>query len=113
MGGGRCPHARDIITGYEPETKQLSAVWVFPDDNPPLEFNRSRSVPKRMIAFFFAKSDHVAIIPVENRKAVTPDWYINHARHGANGFPERVSVTVYSMTMQGGEGVGGVFETLE
>ena len=48
--GGRSPHVWDIVTGdgtwiyqYDPETRQQSAVWVFPDENPPVEFKRNRS----------------------------------------------------------------------
>ena len=33
---------------------------------------------KIMIACFFAKFGHVATIPLEDRKTVTADWYINH-----------------------------------
>ena len=31
-----------------------------------------------MIACFFAKFSHVATIPLEDRKTVTADWYVNH-----------------------------------
>ena len=31
-----------------------------------------------MIACFFEKFGHVATIPLEDRKTVTADWYINH-----------------------------------
>ena len=49
---------------YNPETKQKSAVWVFPDENPPLKFKRNRSASKQMVACFFAKFGHVATIPL-------------------------------------------------
>ena len=75
--GGRSPRVWDIVTGdetwvyqYDPETKQQSAVWVFPDENPPVKFKRSRSACKQMIACFFAKFGHVATIPLEDRKTV-------------------------------------------
>ena len=42
---GRSPRVWDIVTGdetwvyqYDPETNQHSAVWVFPDKNPPVKF---------------------------------------------------------------------------
>ena len=80
---GTSPRVWDIITGnetwvyqYDPETKQQSAVWVFPDKNPPVKRNRSTS--KQMIACFFAKFGHVATIPLEDRKTVSADWYVNH-----------------------------------
>ena len=83
--GGRSPRAWDIKTGdetwvyhYDPKTKQQSAVWVFPDENPPVKFKTKRSASKQMIACFFAKFGNVAIILLEDRKTVTADWYANH-----------------------------------
>ena len=83
--GGRSPRVWDIVTGdetwvyqYDPDTKLQSAVWVFPDENPPVKFKRNRSASKQMIACFFAKFGHLATIPLEDRKTVTADWYVNH-----------------------------------
>ena len=83
--GGRSPRVGDIVTGdktwvcqYDPETKQQSAVWVFPDENPPVKFKRNRSASKQMIACFFATIGHVATIQLEDRKTATADWYVNH-----------------------------------
>ena len=83
--GGRSPRFWVIITGdetwiyqYDLETKQQSAVWVFPDENRSVKFKRNRSASKEMIACFFAKFGHVATIPLEDRKTVTTDWYVNH-----------------------------------
>ena len=72
---GRSPRVWNIVTGdqYDPETKQQSAVWVFPDKNPPVKFKRNRSASKQMIACFFAKFGHVATIPLEGRKTVMAD----------------------------------------
>ena len=46
--GGRSPRVWDIVTGdeiwvyqYDPETKQQSAVWIFPEENQPLKFKRN------------------------------------------------------------------------
>ena len=82
--GGRSPRVWVIVTGdktwvyqYDPETKQQSAVWVFPDDNPLVKFKRNRSASKQVMCFF-AKFGLVATIPLEDRKAVTADWYVNH-----------------------------------
>ena len=78
--GGRSPSVWDIVTGdatrvyqYDPETKQQSAVWVFPDENPPVKLNRNKSASKQMIACVFANFDHVATIPLEDRKTITAD----------------------------------------
>ena len=83
--GGRSPHVWVIVTGdetcvyqYEPETKEQSEVWIFPDENPPMKFKRNRNASKQMIARFFAKFGHVATIPLEDKKTITADWYVNH-----------------------------------
>lgn len=72
----------EIVTGdetwvyrYDPLTKQQSAVWLFPGEDPPVKFKRARSVGKKMVAVFFAKSGHVATIPLEEQHTVTADWY--------------------------------------
>ena len=82
---GRSPRVWDILTEdatcvyqYDPETKQQSAVWVFPDENPPVKLNRNKNASKQMIPCFFAKFGHVATIPLEDRKTITADWYVNH-----------------------------------
>ena len=61
--GGRTSRVWDIVTGdetwmsqYDPETKQQSAVWVFPGEVPPVKFRLSKSVEKQMMACFFSKS---------------------------------------------------------
>ena len=54
------------------------SVWASPDENPPVKFNRNKSASKQMIACFFANFGHVATIPLEDRKTVTADWYVNH-----------------------------------
>ena len=48
--GERSPGVLDIVTRdanwvyqYDPETKQQSVVWVFPNENPPVKFKRNRS----------------------------------------------------------------------
>ena len=73
--GGRSPRVWNIATGdktwvyqYDPETRQQSAVWVIPDENSPVKIKRNRSVSKQMMACFFAKFGHVAIIPLEDKK---------------------------------------------
>ena len=78
--GGRSPRVWDIVTGdetwvynYDPETKQQSAVWVFPHENPPVKCKRNRSACKQMIVHFFEKFGHIATIPLEERKTVMAD----------------------------------------
>ena len=43
-----------------------------------MKFKRDRSAFKQIIVCFFAKFGHVATIPLEDRKTVTADWYVNH-----------------------------------
>ena len=85
--GGRSPCIIiwDIASGdetwvyeYDPETKQQSAGWVFPDENSPVKLKKNRSASKQMIACFFAKFGLVATILLEERKTVMADWYVNH-----------------------------------
>ena len=78
--GGRSPSVWDVVPGdatwvyqYYPETKQQLAVWVFPDENPPVKLNRNKSASKQMIACVFANFGHVATILLEDRKAITAD----------------------------------------
>ena len=78
--GGRSPSIWYIVTGnetwvyqYDPEMKQQSAVWVFPDENPTVKLNRNKSASKQMTACFFANFGHVATIPLEDRKTITAD----------------------------------------
>ena len=61
------------VAGY-----QQSAVWVFSDENPPVKFKINRSVSKQMIVSFCAKFGQVATMPLEDRKTITADWYVNH-----------------------------------
>ena len=63
------------IHDYDAETKQQSAVWLFPDEAPPLKVKRARSVGKRMVAVFFRKSGLVAVVPLKERRTVNASWY--------------------------------------
>ena len=82
--GGRSERAWEIVSGnetfvyqYDFKTKQQSAVWLFPGGSPPVAFKRSRSTLKRIIAVFFAKSVYVASVPLQERKTVNTECYIN------------------------------------
>ena len=54
----------DVNYAYEPESKQ-STVWVFQDEPNPTKADRARSSSKQMIACFFGKTRHVAIVVLE------------------------------------------------
>ena len=58
--------------------KQQSVVWAFPGKTPPVKFKRNISASNQMIACYCAKFGHVATIPLEDRKMITADWYVNH-----------------------------------
>ena len=80
---GRSTATWDIITGdetwvyqFDPETKLQSPVWLFPRDPPPEKFRRSRSTGKKMVALFVTKTGPIATIPLEDRRTVTADWYV-------------------------------------
>ena len=62
---------------FDPETKAQSSVWLFPGDTPPLKFKRSRSTSKQMVASYIAKTGYITTIPLEERRAVTADWYVH------------------------------------
>ena len=62
------------------EPSQQSSVSLFSGESPPVKFKRSRSTPKEMIAVFFAKSDHVASLPFQERKRVNADGTSTFAR---------------------------------
>ncbi len=74
----------EILTGdetwiyqYDPETKVQSSIWIFPMDEPPVKFRRSRSTGKVMVASFFRRGGHVATVELQDRRTVNADWYIS------------------------------------
>ena len=74
---GRSKQLNTLITGdetwiyqYDPETKQQSSVWIFPDDNTPQKLRRARSGNKQMVASFIFNKGHVATIPLTEQKTV-------------------------------------------
>ena len=69
---GASKHVYDIVTGdeswiyvYEAESKQQSTVWVFQDEPNPTKVARVRSTSKQMVACFYGKTGHVAIVPID------------------------------------------------
>ena len=113
--GGRSPRVWNIVTGdetwvyqFDPKTKEQSAAWVFPDENPPVKFKRNRRASKQMIACFFAKT--ATLSPYRLRKerrlrltGMSTTVCLKSSRHGVNGVPERVSVVYCNiMTMSVG-----------
>ena len=73
-------HVYDIVTddetwmyAYEPESKQQSTIWVVQDKPNPTKVARVGSTRKQMIACFFEKTGHVAIVPLEQHITVNSD----------------------------------------
>ena len=110
--GGRSPHLWDIVTGdetwvfqYDPETKQQSAVGVYPNENPPVRFKRNRSASKQMIACFFANSATLPPYCLRTQKrlqltGMSTTVCLKSSWYSVNGVLERVSVAYCSiMTM--------------
>ena len=59
---GRSPRVWNIVTGdetwvyqYDPETKQQSAVWVFPDEKPPVKFKTKQKCFQTNDSVFLCK----------------------------------------------------------
>ena len=63
------------IYAYEPESRQQSTVWVLQDEPNPSKVARALSTSKQMIACFFRKIGHVAIVLLEKCRAVNSEWY--------------------------------------
>lgn len=79
---GRSRNLPKVVTGdetwiyqHDPETKQQSTVWLFPGEDPPVKFKRTRSVGKQMVASFFSMEGHVATVPLVERRTVNAEWY--------------------------------------
>ena len=64
---------------FEPETKQQSAVWLFPGDELPIKSRRCRSANKKMVCTFFGKNGHFSTSVLEDRRTVNAAWYTNVA----------------------------------
>ena len=66
-----------IIRQYEPHNKQQAAVWCFADEEPPSEVKRSEWVKQQMLTVFVTNQGCLAVVPLENKKTVTSEWYCN------------------------------------
>ena len=80
-----------------------------------MKFKRNKSASKQMIECFFAKFGHVATIPLEDKRTITADWYVNHClpkifqawckrrqRMGVRGqllHPDNASVHIAAVTL--------------
>lgn len=60
---------------YDVPLKRQSAMWVFEDEEPPTQVRRSKSVGKRMYAFFLNTTGVVAKVKLEQNRTVTGKWF--------------------------------------
>ena len=60
-------------TSEKPELIQI--VLLIQGEDPPVKFKRYKSVRKQMVASFFEMGDHVATVPLEDRRTLNADWY--------------------------------------
>ena len=67
--------AKSWIYAYEPETKQQFTMWAFEDKPNPTKAVCGKSASKQIVDGFFGKTDHVAIVPLEQRCPVNSEWY--------------------------------------
>ena len=79
---GASKQVYDIVTddeswiyAYEPESKQQSIVRVFQVESNPTKVAQARITSKQMIACFFGKTGHVAIVPLEQCRTVNSEWH--------------------------------------
>ena len=71
-----------IVTGneawlyyYDVLTKSQSKVWVFEDEEVPVQVRKSKSIGKRMVAMFFTKGGILTTVSLEKSKTPTVRWY--------------------------------------
>lgn len=84
FSGGDSRQIANIYTGdetwiyaYDPERKQQSMQWVFPNGVAPTKCRRSRSGAKVMICTFFCRSGHLVTVPLEEQRTVNAEWYVS------------------------------------
>ena len=71
-----------IVTGdetwlhyYDVPTKSQSKVWVFKDEEVPVQVRKSKSIGKRMVTLFITKGGILTSVSLEKSKTVTAKWH--------------------------------------
>ena len=71
-----------IVTGdetwlhyYDVPMKSQSKVWVYEDEQVPVQVRKSKSIGKRVVAVFFTKGEILITVSLEKYKTVTSKWY--------------------------------------
>ena len=106
FGGGRSHCVQDIATGdetwvyqHDPETEQQSTVWVFSDDNPPVNLKtkekrrKRKRVSKQTMVCFFGKSHRVGSNCLRTKRqlrltGMSATVCLKSFRHDSNGAPQ-------------------------
>ena len=60
---------------YNVRTESQSKVWVFEDEEVPMQVRKLKSIGKRMFAVFFSKGGILTTVLLEKSKTVTTKWY--------------------------------------
>ena len=63
------------FTRLSPKVNSSRLLWVFQDEPNPKKIVRALNTSKQMIAYFFGKNGHVAIVPLEQHRTVNCEWY--------------------------------------
>lgn len=79
---GESRSVENLVTGdetwiyqFEPERKQQSQVWLFPDEQLPVKSRRTRSSGKQMVLTFFSSAGAVSTSILQERRTVNAEWY--------------------------------------
>ena len=79
---GFAAEANFIVTGdkkwlyyHDVPTKSQSKFWIFEDEAVAVQFRKSKSIGKRMVAVFFTKGGILITVSLEKSKTVTAKWY--------------------------------------
>ena len=60
---------------YDVPTKSQSKVWIFEDEEVPVQVRKSKSIGKRMVTVFFTKGAILTNVCLEKSETVTAKWY--------------------------------------
>jgi len=85
FNNGSSKQINSIVTGdetwvyfYDIPTKTQSQLWIFEDEDSPVQVRQSKSIGKRMFAIFFSKGGLVKAVMLDGKKTVTASWYTDH-----------------------------------
>lgn len=81
---GTSNNINNIVSGdetwlyyFDVPSKNKNKVWLFENEQTPVQVRKSRSVKKKMIAVFFTRRGILERVVLESQRTVTASWYIN------------------------------------